>query len=258
MSAAPSPAPVETPVTPLRPALALTPEEEQLLAKADEKAAARARTMEKARRFFVGTSIFVVAMPPLAVLAGQGLPEEILMGLLIPLWALLLPSSGLALLVFAAARRTARDTATLLVAILSLVASILLLEPAGFAGSEVMLNRHAAALEVIARDLAKAPVEVRTWVAGNDVEPERSEATTRATDVILARLGERGITRATTGGGFVAFNQRALFGWDMLYLTGGGGLDRAALRKETGCKDVTVRPAGGNWYLYRCWLPGYD
>jgi hypothetical protein len=258
VSAAPSPAPAETPVTPLRPALALTAEEAQLLAKADAKAAARDRAMEKARRFFVRASVIVVVVPPLLMLVGQGWSEEIMIALLIPFWGLLLPSSGLALVAFAAVRRTARDAATLLVAILSLIASILLLEPAGFAGSEVMLNRHAAALEVIARDLAKAPIELRTQVARGLADVDHAQAAAEAAYEILTRLDARGITRAATGREFVAFEQRAMFGWNALYLTGGRGMDRAAMSKEMGCRGLQIRPAGGDWYLYRCALTGYD
>jgi hypothetical protein len=205
-----------------------------------------------ARRFFVGASFFVVAVPPLVVLAGQGWGEGVMIALLIPLWGFLLPSSGLALVAFAAVRRTARDAATLLVAILSLVASILLLEPAGAAGSEVMLNRHAAALEVIASDLAKAPVEVRTQVAEGLAGSDQTQAAASAAEEIRTRLEQRGITRATTGSGFVAFEQPAPFGWNALYLMGGRGVDRSALRDEVGCDGLLLRRAGGDWYLYRC------
>lgn len=258
MSAAPasSPAPAETPVTPLRPSLVLASGEDALLPKVTASAAARARMAESARRLSVRAWIFGVAAPPLTVLFGQGFSDGVLFALLIPCWALVLPTAGLALAAFAAVRRTARDAATLMVAVLSLAASILLLDPAGIAGSAVVLDRHAGTLEAIASDLAREPAAVQSQVAMGFASPDSTEAARIATDAVLERLHDAGYASASTGPEYVAFQRRGVFGWNALYLT--GRADRAALGSAMECEGLQMRPAGGDWYLYRCSLVGYD
>jgi hypothetical protein len=256
MSAAPSPAPAETPVTPLRPSLVLTPEEEQLVQKVSAREAAKARAAEGARRISVEAWIFGVAVPPLLALAGQGFSDGVLYALLIPCWALVLPTSGLSLAAFAAVRRTARDAATLMVAVLSLAASILLMDPAGIAGGAVVLDRHAGSLEAIARDLAGEPAAVRQQVAMGFTYSNSAEAVRKPAEAILERLHDAGFASASTGREYVAFQRRGSLGWNALYLE--GRADRAALGSAMECEGLRMRPAGGDWYLYRCSLAGYD
>lgn len=260
MSAASSPAAAETPVTPLRPPLVLAAGEAPL-ARADEKAAAQARGAERGRRIFVRAWIFGVTVPPLAVLMGQTLPEGLLMGLLVPCWAFLLPISGLALVSFAALRCTARDAATLMVAMLSLVASIQLLQVAGRIGSEVVLDRHAVALQRIALELeaASPAVQARVEPRERPQAPQPTPAEARAAEAFLARIRAEGYGSAEVRAGLVAFARDAPFGWGAIYATDVREIDSSFLVQEAlGCEPFELRHAGGRWYVYYCSYEGYD
>ncbi|HEU4456238.1 MAG TPA: hypothetical protein VFR81_24445, partial [Longimicrobium sp.] len=261
--ATPSPAGAETPVTPLRPGLEIAPADEKALAQAEAKAAAKARAAARLRRVVIGMSVFVVIVPPLMALGGQSLPEEAVGAVLFLCWALMVPFAGLTLLVFAAARRTLRDLAAVMVAVMSLAASILLLEPAGTAGSAVMLDRHAGALEEIARDLLNMPPDARTQVAlglsfTHPEAPALTEADRRSAESILSQLYDEGFASASAGPDYVAFQRSAMFGWNALYLPDGRGMDRAALRSSLECEGLRMRRVGGDWYLYRCAGGGFD
>jgi hypothetical protein len=250
-------------VTPLRPALALTPEEEQILAKADENAADRARTVEKARRVVIGASVFVVVVPPLAALMGQALPAGVLEAVVGVCWALMTPAAGLALIAFAAVRRTARDAATLMAAILSLIASVLLLEPAGIAGSVMTMDRHAAALEVLALEMEAAPPAVRAVVEQRDPRSQGysapTEAERRAGEAFLSRIRAEGYGKAEFGKGFVAFDRDAAFGWGAIYATDLREIHgESTVQEYLGCEPFGLRHAGGRWYVYYCSFEGYD
>lgn len=237
-----------------RPGLAL--DEEEILARADAREAARKQAVESVRRFFIAAWIAGVVMPPLTALAGRETPElEALC------WIVVLPLSGMALLVFAIVRRTTREGVTLTLALLSLYFSLRLLSPAGMAGGAIMLYRHAAALRRIAVELDAAPSAVQALVEPNrrplDAPPTQAEV--GAAEAFLSRIRAEGYESAEVGAGFVAFDRDAPFGWGAIYATGLREVDSSfTVQESLGCEPFELRHVGGRWFVYYCSYEGYD
>ncbi|HEX8695295.1 MAG TPA: hypothetical protein VF746_22985 [Longimicrobium sp.] len=164
------------------------------------------------------------------------------------LWGGMIAVTGLMLLVFAVVRRTARDAAGVLAALLALAGAIWLLPLAGTAGREAALDRHAAGLEALAVELGAAPPEVRAVLAGG--RPEQSVLTDeqrRAVHRLREQARALGFYWVRAEPGYVLFMESAPFAPDPLYVAG------ASVPQTVGdCRRPELRFAGGRWYTHRC------